>query len=303
MLPIIMAIFGDGIAVDGPRATPISTASPLPLIFQPKIPYQANLRGVDNAFVRPRSAANGTNLGFFHLYRRFAADAAFAIAFGRVGQCLCGGAYLFALTFPVVNAVNLDPTIRWDENAFVTEINSSGFGLGLFHLLGRERSSIPALGSLVDPFIERLCNRIYRFPQFSRAKPDSAIPFKRRFQCFCHRGGVRWDQPCLFHLSGRKRQRQWFRGHWGRHRRRQSGLCLGGGLHLFPVIFPQSTAIQSTESSALSSTVFVILQMGVGGSGLMYSTFLGWNRFYDQGYGIAVDNSGNSYVDGNHRVH
>jgi hypothetical protein len=58
--------------------------------------------------------------------------------------------------------------------------------------------------------------------------------------------------------------------------------------------FPLANALQSTYGG--NNDAFVT-KLNTTGTGLVWSTFLGGNG-YDQGYGIAVDSSGNTYIGG-----
>ncbi len=139
--------FGDGIAVDSTGAAYIDGIT-TSVDFPTQNPIQANLTGFFNIYTA-KISPNGTGLVFSTYLGGTAADAAAAIALDSSGDVYLTG-YTYSPDFPVVNAVNLDPTFGGNENAFVTEINSSETALVYSTYLGGSNVD-SGTGIAVDP--------------------------------------------------------------------------------------------------------------------------------------------------------
>jgi hypothetical protein len=66
--------------------------------------------------------------------------------------------------------------------------------------------------------------------------------------------------------------------------------------YTYSLNFPMQSPIQATKTWPGYDAL--VIKINAAGNALVYSTYLGGDGYYDRGYGIAVDGSGNAYVTG-----
>jgi hypothetical protein len=282
---------GNGIAVDsGGSAYVAGTTSSTD--FPTHNPFQANLRGGENAFVTTFSA-DGSSLVYSTYLGGSANDRGAGIAVDSVGSSYVTGS-TDSSDFPIKNPFQSSP-----KGLFVTKFSADGGSLIYSTYLGGSGGDSVA-GIAVDPSGDA-------YVTGSTSSTD--FPVRNAFQGALKGGGngfvteFNTDGGALVYstyLGGS--------GVFGGDSAAAIAVDSGGNAYVTGTTassdFPTVNAIQASRSDCTTScnpTGFVT-KFNAGGRSLSYSTYLGDDPTYhnDQssGYGIAVDPTGSAYVTG-----
>ncbi|HTC19734.1 MAG TPA: SBBP repeat-containing protein, partial [bacterium] len=279
----------NGIAVDGAGNAFLAgfTSSPN---FPTQNPYQATYGGgVDNAFVA-EIAAGGTKLAYSTFIGGSAQDGAFAIAIDGSDNAYVAG-QASSPNFPTQNPIQA--TMNGTANAFVLELNQAGSALVYSTYLGGNGVDYGdgiALDPSLNAYVTGYTNSS-NFPLQNPIQSSLSNPYDDVFITEVGAGGASLIYSSYLGGSGNA-------SGYG-----DQGYAIAVDSQGYAYItgyagspdFPTVNALQSANNAAYV-TAFVT-EVSPGGTGLMYSTFMG-GSFYDQAYGIAVDNNGDAFVAG-----
>jgi hypothetical protein len=246
-------------------------------------PYQNMLNlGEQNAFVTHVSS-NGSKLIYSTYLGGNNVDQGSAIALDSGGNAYITG-FTTSTTFPVMNAIQ--PTLAGIENAFVTELNSSGSALVYSTYLGGRNEDLGtgiAVNSSGEAYLAGMTNSS-DFPVKNAVQPalagaENAFVSKvsaggSGLAFSTYLGGSGSDQAAAIALD-------------------PSGNAYVTGTAT-STNFPVVNAFQPVSGG--QSDAFITKFPAVG-SPLTYSSYLGGSDA-DQGFGIAVDSAGDAYVTG-----
>jgi hypothetical protein len=246
-------------------------------------PYQNSLNlGLQNAFVTEVSS-DGSKLIYSTYLGGNDVDQGSAIALDSAGDAYITG-FTTSTTFPVMNAIQ--PTLAGVQNAFVTELNSSGSALVYSTYLGGREKDL-GNGIAVDSSGEA----------YVAGMTDSSnFPVKNAFQSAL--AGAQNAFVTKLSNGGASLVFSTYLG--GNNSDQAAAIALDSNANAYvagtatSTNFPVVNAFQPVSGG--QSDAF-ITKFPASGSPLTYSTYLGGSDA-DQGFGIAVDSTGNAYITG-----
>ena len=192
--------------------------------------------------------------------------------------------------FPTMNP--LQPANGGGYDAFVAELNPTGSALVYSTYLGGSGDDV-GYGIAVDSSGNAYVTGIYRLNQLSHyANAFAASQWWRYADAFVTKLNPTGSALVYSTYLGGSGNDVWLR-----HRRGQLGQRLRHRkYHLNQLSHHESLAASCNGGGVHIGDAFVT-KFNPTGSALVYSTYLGGSGD-DQGYGIAVDSSGNAYVTG-----
>ncbi|HMD83784.1 MAG TPA: SBBP repeat-containing protein [Terriglobia bacterium] len=256
-------------------------------------PFQANYHGygaTGDAFVAKLNAAGSalvysTYLGGNNL------DVGYGIAVDSSGNAYVTGE-TGSTDFPTLNPIQAINHGLYG-NAFVAKLNASGSALVYATYLGGSYSDI-AYSIAVDSSENAYVTGQAASPDFPTANPLRATKsgYSDAFVAKLNAAGSALVYST--YLGGSS----FDIGHGIAVDSSGNAYVTGEtGSSNFPTVNP----LQATNKSTVGSNAFVA-KLNAAGSALVYSTYLG-GSYEDNGYGIAVDSSGNAYVTGYNASH
>lgn len=297
--------YGNGIALDGSGNVYV-TGYTTSIDFPVQNPYQGPTGIASGAFANafvakinpsPPALIYSTYLGGSYY------DQANGIAVDTNGNMFVTG-YTYSPNFPVTNALQSSFggsggfTLNTTINAFVTEINSIGSSLIYSTYLGGSNKD-GGFGIALDGSDDAYVTGWSTSPTFPTQNAYQATPnnpYDNVFVCEILPGGGNFVYSTF--LSGSNA------AYFGDY-----GYAIAVDNQGYAYVtgstgssdFPVTNAIQN---NILNYSTAFITQLEPGGTGLVYSTYLGGSGFnQNTGYGesgnaIAVDNNGNAYITG-----
>ena len=179
------------------------------------------------------------------------------------------------------------PLYGGSEDAFVAKLNAAGSALVYSTYLGGSGADV-GTGIAVDSAGDAYVTGHTESTNFPTANPLQADygGNRGRLRGEAERGGL---GPGLLHLPRRQRRR--IVG---------TGIAVDSSGNAYVTGFTDSTNFPTAnplQATLGGSTDAFVTKLNPAGSALVYSTYLGGSNV-DEGYGIAVDASGNAYVTG-----
>ncbi len=271
-----------GIAVDD-NGNAFVTGNTQSLNFPTENPYQTEHgSGFYDAFVTKLNSS-GNGLIYSTYLGGSSVDMGFGIAVDDSGNVLVTG-YTRSSDFPTENPYQTDQGDEGDNDAFVTKLNSSGNSLIYSTYLGGSGGDYGS-GIAVD-------DNGSAFVTGGTASSD--FPTENPYQA--HQGG---EDAFVVKLnsSGNSLIYSTYLGGSGGDIGMGIAVDDGGSSYVtgftWSVDFPTENPYQAHQEG---EDAFVA-KLNSSGNGLVYSTYLGGNAT-DRGSGIALDNSGSSFVTG-----
>jgi len=273
---------GLGLAV-GASGNAYITGSTASVNFPLANPLQDTLNlGMQNAFVTEVSS-DGSKLIYSTYLGGNDVDQGSSIAVDPGGNAYVTG-FTTSTTFPTVNAIQ--PALAGIQNAFVSELNSGGSALVYSTYLGGNSKDL-GTGIAVDAFGDA----------YVAGMTDSSnFPVKNAVQPAL--GGLQNAFVTKISADGTALSFSTYLGGGDSDQGAAIAVDASGNAYVTGTAtstnFPVVNAYQPVSGG--QSDAF-ITKFPASGSPLTYSTFLG-GADADQGFGIAVDSTGNAYVTG-----
>ena len=244
-------------------------------------------KGGANAFVAKLNAA-----GKALVYSTYLGGSVFDFA-GGIAVDASGNAYVTGTTystdFPTANAFQGSTNAGRVPDAFVAKLNASGSALLYSTYLGG------SLGENGQAIAVDASGNAY----VTGSTASSDFPTANAFQS-TNRGG---DDVFVtkLNVTGSAPVYSTYLGGSGNDE--ASGIAVDASGYAYvtgntdSTSFPTANAIQGKNGGVLGTRDAFVTKLNAAGSGLLYSTYLGGSGD-DDGFGIAVDSSGNTYVTG-----
>ncbi len=273
---------GRGIAVDGTGNTYV-TGRTFSANFPTTNPLQAAFGGVFDAFVTKLNAA-GSALVYSTYLGGTNDDRGQSIAVDTAGNAYVTGT-TFSADFPTASP--LQAAFGGDRDAFVTKVNSAGSVLVYSTYLGgsgRDEGHGIAVDSAGSPYVTG-STQSNNFP--------TASPLQAAF------GGFFDAFVTKLNAAGSALVYSTYLGGTNDDRGQSIAVDTAGNAYVTgktgSADFPTTSPFQSTHG--LGGLDAFVTKVNSAGSALVYSTYLGGSGT-DEGHGIAVDASDNTYVTG-----
>ncbi len=277
---------GLAVALDSSGNAYVTGSTNSPLTFPLKNPYQNVLDlNAQNAFVT-EIQANGKQLIYSTYLGGENTDQGSGIAVDSSGDAYVTGSTT-SLKFPVVNAIQ--PQLNGFQNAFITEFNPKGSALVYSTYLGGNAYDL-GTGIAVDSTGNA----------YIAGQTDSAnFPVFNAYQNSLGNGAM--NNAFLSNIAAGGAALTYSTYLGGSNNDYAAAIAVDSSGEAFLTGTASSTDFPITPGSfqvnlAGLSDAF-ITKFNASGAALAYSTFLGGANT-DQGFGIAVDGSGNAYVTG-----
>ena len=273
---------GLGIAVD-PSGTSYISGYTYSSDFPTLHAYNSSFSGSIDVFVTKLNAT-GNGLVFSTYLGGTQSDAGYGIAVDPVGNSYITG-FTQNSNFPTFNAYN--STYGGYSDIFVTKLNATGNGLVFSTFLGGTQSD-EGYGIAIDPMGNSYITGITESSNFPTYNAYNSTY-----------GGYSDIFVTKLNATGNGLVFSTFLG--------GSSEDLGFGIAIDPMGNSYITGVTGSEDlptyNAYNSTYSggydaFVSKLNATGNGLVFSTFLGGTE-EDDGWGIAVDLSGNSYITGN----
>jgi hypothetical protein len=293
------ADFGQGIAVDSSGnayVTGSTQSTNFPVTnTAPNTPYQSTLNGSQNAFVT-KVNPTGVALVYSTYLGGSTADSAQSIQLDSSGNAYIAG-YTFSTNFPVV--APYQNALGGGSDAFVSELNATGSALTFSTYLGGSGNDYAyglALDATGSPNIYITGATVStNFPTtvgaYQTALAGSSDAFVAKFNnagssllYSTYLGGTDADQGNAIAVTS-------------------AGIAYVTGYTEssdFPTLNPVQSVLGISNNQYCGTTPCAdafVTQFNAAGNALTYSTYLGGNG-PDFGQGIAVDDTGDSYITG-----
>jgi Beta-propeller repeat/Abnormal spindle-like microcephaly-assoc'd, ASPM-SPD-2-Hydin len=287
-----LGVSGPGIAVDS-AGNAYVTGTTYSTDFPTVNPLQPTNHGELDAFVT-KINADGTALVYSTYLGGSGGDHGTGIAVDSAGNAYVTGS-TDSTDFPTANAFQATPPLSGFRDAFVTKINANGTALVYSTYLGGS-SDNGGVDIAVDSTGHAYLTGFTSSPDF---------PTKNAIQA-AYGGGEVDAFVTKINALGSALVYSTYLG--GSLREWSSGIAVDSGGRAYVTGFTESTdfptknALQPTNHGGPgingegAGDAFVA-KINAAGSALVYSTYLGGNDD-DQGFGIAVDSTGNAYVTG-----
>ena len=253
--------------------------------------FQTGLNGIINGFITKLNP-QGVGMAYSTYLGGSNQDGCFGIAVDASGNAYITGVATSA-NFPVTNAAGLDAAFGGNQNAFAAEINAGDTALVYSTYLGGSGTDL-GNGIAVDPqsnaYVAGYTSSA-NFPVTNAVQSSLSNTSANAFLTEVAAGGASFVYSTYLGGSGNANG-------YGDYAlavavNSQGDAYVAG--YTGSLNFPNLNAVQTANNSPDANCF--ITQMAAGGTGLVYSTFLGGSVF-DEANGLAVDNNGDAYVTG-----